>query len=112
MRVIVLGMASIIVLYELCKWVMEVAGSPFLQPPKGENEPKTVADLMSEVPRLPKSVYTVFQRGVDLHVAGKHKEALAEYGKLQMIPRSGGKHFDLTDVSETLRYNIRLVKDE
>jgi len=112
MRAIVLGVASTIILYQLCKWVMEVAGNPFLQPPRGEKEPKTVVDLKNEVPGLPESVYTVFQRGVDLHTTGRRKEALTEYRKLQRIPQSGGGHFDLTSVSETLRYNVRLVKDE
>ena len=112
MRAILLGMASIIILYQLCKWVMEVAGNPFLQPPRGEKEPKTVVDLKNEVPGLPESVYRVFQRGVDLHTTGRRKEALTEYEKLREIPRSSGGHFDLTDVSDTLRHNIRLVKDE
>jgi len=91
---------------------METAGNPFLQPPRGENEPKTVVDLKNEVPGLPKSVYRVFQQGVELHTTGRRREALAEYRRLQRIPLSSGGHFDLAKVSKTLRHNIRLVKDK
>ncbi len=112
MRSIMFCMAFILALYELSKWVMEMAGIPGLEPPEVEYEPKTVADLIGEIPGLPDSVYTVFQRGVELQLGGQSQGALQEYGKLRQIPRSSGETFDLAEKSSTLRHNLRLLLGE
>lgn len=93
---------------------MEMAGKPILEPPESKGKPKTVADLRAEFSehRLPESVYTVFQRGVEFQLSGQRLEALEEYGKLRQIPRLSGEPFNLADVSLTLQHNIRLLSDE
>lgn len=114
MITIVLYVVSIFALYEISKWVMELAGKPILEPPESEGKLKTVIDLRVELGeyKIPESVYMVFQRGVEFQLGGQHQDALQEYGKLREIPRSGGGTFDLAEVSLTLKHNLRLLSVE
>ena len=114
MITIVLCVVSMIALYEISKWVMELAGKPTLEPPESERTPKTVIDLRAELGeyKIPASVYTVFQKGVEFQLSDKRQEALEEYGKLRQIPRAGGGTFDLAEKSLTLQHNVRLLLEE
>ena len=108
MNTITSWVISILALYELCKWDLEMAGiPPDLEPPTDESELKTVADLVIEIPWLRESHYAAFQRGVEFQVQGWNWEALQEYNKLRGIERSDGNVFDLAQVSNTLRHNLR-----
>jgi hypothetical protein len=105
-----LSVGSLLALYELCRWDLEMAGPPYVGPLDREDEPKTVADLQREFQgRVSEGICQVFGRGVEHHLRGHIQEARREYNILRRIPLASGGAFDLASVSETFQHNLRLL---
>jgi len=110
MRVLRALMLIIAAVWEMSRWVFELAGDSSMRLKKEPESPKGEGDLRQEFgDRLPEAVYVVFRTGVAYHRRKLYKEALGEYKKLRRIPLQDGGFYDLWVHSEVFCYNWRLL---
>lgn len=100
------------VVWEISRWIFELAGNAAGELSRDPRSPHGVQALRDEFEkRLPDTVYEVFEAAVAHHRRKEYRRALKEYEKLREIPARDGT-FDLYEASKVFRYNWRMLRKD
>lgn len=110
MRVFGVFMTWMALLWEISRWIFDLAGETAGRLSRDPESPKGVDALRAESEnRLPGRVYDVFEEAVVQHRRKEYSRALKEYRKLREIPHQDGP-LDLHTTSGVFRHNWGVLK--
>ena len=107
-----MGLSLLVLRSAFQNWVFEMAGSPSVQPSKGDGELRTGVDLRKEFPasKVPNSVINLFDSAAMFQNSGKLVEAEREYNRISRIRQPDGSVLNLSTDSASYRANMRLLE--
>ena len=111
-RMTFIGLSLLVLRSAFQTWVFEMAGSPSVQPSKGDDELRTGVDLRKEFPasKVPNSVINIFDSAAMFQNSGKLVEAEREYNRISRIRQPDGSVLNLATDSVSYRANMRQLE--